>query len=208
MKKIKRIFIVFFFICFSQVQAGMPDYDLYVGLGVNFFKPKDNSTSQGRFSSNFSYSNKLGFNGGALAYIKMGNKLSLRTGLLASLRKFALQLPNQNIPEQNDYSLSYVDLPLTLSYSMADQVYVYGGGILGYRFSFSSNQLTRNSNFDFDQANFKTYLLGLTLGVHFNFMEAIGVDAYAEMGLGSLLKQNGDQATNPIGFGLRALYKF
>ena len=217
MKKISLLAAVFAF--GTVASAAMSDYNIYVGAGVNMFKPKnkfDDGNDADSNKENVAYGNKIGFNAGALGYIKMADMVSLRTGAFWSMKKFEVK-DGQSDPGVRDVTLSYVDVPVTLSYSMNKMAHLYAGAVVSFKASYSEDGTTATEADDINDDNLKSFLVTGTVGGQFNVMDRVGVDVFAEMGFGSMLDltdedtDNGDDndlAKSPIGFGARVVYKF
>ncbi len=233
MQSIKKISLIVGVLAFANLaSAAMSDYNIYVGAGVNMFKPKnkfddgkeDVKASQERIT----YNNKVGFNAGALGYIKMADMISLRTGVFYSMKNFQMNdggtpAGDNNDPpagnsKANEVTLSYVDVPVTLAYSMNKMAHIYGGANVSFKVNYSEE--TEFTSDIVKDDNLKSFLITGTIGGQFNVMDRVGVDVYAEMGFGSLLDvpeatdsttedpDNNDVAKSPLGFGARLLYRF
>ncbi len=223
MQSIKKLSLIVGVLAFASLaSAAMSDYNIYVGVGVNMFKPKnkfDNpNTDDDAGNEKVTYNNKIGFNAGALGYIKMADMISLRTGVFYSMKNFKVK-DGETTPKMNEVNLSYVDIPVTLAYSMNKMAHIYGGANVSFKVNYSEDM--ENSFADgakiVNDENLKSFLITGTVGGQFNVMDRVGVDVYAEMGFGSLLDtgdddeadgDNNDLAKSPLGFGARLFYKF
>jgi len=165
-------------ISFAQVQFGAT-----AGLNMS------NVTGDGE-----SIGMKMGMHVGVSASIPFSDAMSLKTGALYSIKGAADSEDGADIT----MSLSYIEIPLNLSFAVSDQMSLMAGPYIGIlmganmKVEYDGETIFESS----DTEGMATMDLGLNLGAGFAVSDAISINAGYQLGLTSLDEDGDGDAKN------------
>lgn len=157
---------------------------------------------------NVSFNPDLGFQIGAQYYYQIQEQLYLRTGGLLTQRNstYSTSLPFFGNVD-NEYSLLYLDIPLTLEYRFNERLAVFGGVQMALLLS---DECTASNGNDCRVGNndYKSFILGIPVGVNLMLNPQMGFDAFYQMGMGQVASHNAGSIDWSHTFGASFIYKF
>ena len=133
---------------------------------------------------------KIGMHVGVSASIPFSDAMSLKTGALYSIKGAADELIGGAVLT---YSLSYIEIPLNLSFAVSDQISLMAGPYIGIlmdqttKLVYDGTTILEESGTD----GMAAMDIGLNLGAGFAVSDAISINAGYQLGLTSL-DEDGD----------------
>lgn len=145
--------------------SGSPAFsmDMGLGIGLRMNDAKSKTTNQSVDGTN-------SFQFGGLIYSPLSGKFELRTGFMYTERKYEVGI--------TDVKLTYVDVPLTFMYKMAD----YGGVFFGIDAALKVSDDCGGS----DCTDAKSFVTPVTFGGSFKVAPQIALELFYEMISGDL----------------------
>jgi opacity protein-like surface antigen len=150
---------------------------------------------------------KMGTYVGVSASIPFSYAMSLKTGAIYSIKGDNFE----NDVRKSSRNLSYIEVPLNLSFSVSDQMSLMAGPYIGFLIGDSGADLQvtpsgGDGDIIFDQADYpnedtRAMDFGINLGAGFAVTEAISINAGYQMGLASL-DPDGDAKNSNIHIGM------
>jgi hypothetical protein len=172
----KKIFTILFVVAlttttsYAQAQWGAT-------LGLNFASISgDDAPDSG------DQSKRLGIRLGVTADIPLSDAMSLNTGALYSVKGMA----SDDDPMDNNISVNYLEIPLSVGFSVSDQFSLlagpYVGIVMGSSITTGGEEIT-----DYETSDLvASFDLGLNLGASVFFTDAFSMHTGYQMGLTSL----------------------
>jgi hypothetical protein len=143
---------------------------------------------------------KMGMHIGASASIPFSDAMSLKTGALYSMKGASDSEDGFDLT----WALSYIEIPLNLSFAVSDQMHVMVGPYVGILMG--SNQKLEYEGetiSEFDGTDgMEAMDLGINVGAGFAVTDAISVNAGYQMGLTSIVEEDGDLYNTNILIGM------
>jgi hypothetical protein len=127
-----------------------------------------------------------GFGLGMRALMGINDQLYLRSGASVVQKKFGYEIDEAGSNQNNDISLTYLNIPLTFYWKASPQVGLFGGTALNAKLSDScdysgtSNSCMKNK--------MKTLVFPAIIGFDFSFTEKIGMELSYEYGASETAK--------------------
>ncbi len=172
MKQIKT-FLIFASVFVSQTLFAQ---DFGVILGVRTDSATVESSASGTTNGA-----QTGFYGGGIVNYPISNPVFLRTGFVFTSRNYKFE----NSGVSSDYSLNYIDIPVSLLFKLADQ----GGPFIGTNLGLNvSSSCKSSSSASCEVKDVDTVILPVVLGVQFRFTPQIGMEAFYELGTSGYYK--------------------
>ena len=193
MKKIFTLFTIFFLtttISFAQVQIGPT-----AGLNMSNITGSDLGESK----------SKMGMHLGLSANFYFSDAMSLNTGLLYSIKG----AQDEDEGAELTATLSYIEIPVNLSFSLSDQLSLMVGPYIGLLMA-AEIEISGTGLFDGtidmkDDTRSMDY--GISLGARFSVVENISINAGYQIGLATLDPEgSGDDKNSNILFGVTYLF--
>jgi opacity protein-like surface antigen len=134
---------------------------------------------------------RLGIRLGVSADITLSDAMTLNTGVLYSVKGYSQSLDLSAFglgTIDMDQSLNYIEVPLNLSFAVADQMSLMAGPYIGL---LVGSTITVDGESDSDTDGLATMDFGLNLGAGFAVSEAISINAGYQIGL-TALDEDGD----------------
>ena len=171
--------------------AHAQDFGITAGLSGSNATAKVSGQSAG--------STQFGFRAGGVASFPLTDSLKFRTGVMYSQRHFVL---SDTAGNSATASFEYIDVPVLAQYNFNDSFGIFGGIIA----AINVNNSVNTSNFVGGGTSSATGTNGfyplVQVGVNGTFDNMYGVEAYYEMGMGSIY----DGAKNYSVFGANFIY--
>ena len=212
MKQITTMLLVL--MAFSLKTYGA--YDMYVTGGINFATTEESQLTLEDSNIKFEADYKLGYSAGVLTHIPVKNKTFVRTGALLTIFKNKFSATANGDRISGHQSTSYIDIPLTLGYSLNKNFSLYGGALASYNVSSEIAITGAGVKLSSEIENLKTMIFGVQIGAQYNITKRIGMEAYAtkyltdttnnEVEVEELISSSSEPFLD--GFGFRVLYKF
>lgn len=136
-----------------------------------------------------------GYQFGTLFYSNLNTQLGGRVGVLFTERDFSVSVGNT----KTAVKLSYLQVPLTLTYAFNPNLAVFGGGDLNLNVSKSC---TTTGTSSCTVSGLKSADFGLTAGLTLTFMDSFGAEIFYERPLSRMI----DQTSNAAVVGINLLY--
>ena len=137
---------------------------------------------------------KMGMHVGVSASIPFSDAMSLKTGALYSIKGAADSEAGMDLT----WSLSYIEIPLNLSFAVSDQISLMAGPYIGILMD-QSTKLVYDGTTILEESGtdgMAAMDIGLNLGAGFAVSDAISINAGYQLGLTSLDEDGDGDARN------------
>ena len=125
---------------------------------------------------------RLGIRIGVTAEIPLSDAMNLNTGALYSVKGYAAE----DDPMDNNISVNYLEIPLSVGFSVSDQFSLLAGPYVGIVMG-SSITMGGEGYTDYETSDLVAgFDLGLNLGAAVSFTDAFSMNAGYQMGLTTL----------------------
>jgi len=168
-------------------------------LSVGVFAQAQFGTTTGLNMSNVvgdgeSIGMKMGMHIGASASIPFSDAMSLKTGALYSMKGASDSEDGIDMT----WTLSYIEIPLNLSFAVSDQMHVMAGPYVGILMDANMKAVYDGTTImEIDGTDEMAVMdLGINIGAGFAVTEAISINAGYQLGLTSLDEEGDGDAKN------------
>jgi hypothetical protein len=148
----------------------------------------------------------LGIRLGVTADITLSDVLTLNTGAIYSMKGYSYEMEMLDFTTFTlsavdvDISLNYIEIPLHVSYAVSDQFSLMAGPYIGLLVG--TSVVIDGEDADADTDGIAVMDLGINVGAGFAITDAISVNAAYQMGLTSIVEEDGDLYNTNILIGM------
>ena len=148
----------------------------------------------------------LGIRIGVTADITLSDVLTLNTGAIYSMKGYSYEMEMLDFTTFTlsavdvDISLNYIEIPLHVSYAVSDQFSLMAGPYIGLLVG--TSVVIDGEDADADTDGIAVMDLGINVGAGFAITDAISVNAGYQMGLTSIVEEDGDLYNTNILIGM------
>jgi hypothetical protein len=148
----------------------------------------------------------LGIRLGVTADITLSDVLTLNTGAIYSMKGYSYEMEMLDFTTFTlsavdvDISLNYIEIPLHVSYAVSDQFSLMAGPYIGLLVG--TSVVIDGEDADADTDGIAVMDLGINVGAGFAITDAISVNAGYQMGLTSIVEEDGDLYNTNILIGM------
>jgi hypothetical protein len=132
--------------------------------------------------ANASITSKTAFQAGLLAWATFQGRIGGRSGFLYTQRHVELGPTQSGIV---NFQFAYFDVPLTGTFRLGDNAWIFAGPILAFNFS---KEVTCSTAPTCSALDTKSFILPLQLGIDFKFAPQVGGEVFYEYTSGELAK--------------------